>query len=657
MSHNNNSARKNTSKTTKKPLKTFTGATRDNFNNSLSEKNRVFHNQKKQNQNISGIQYNIFTKKLKKKQSNNYKHNKSYEENALNNNILLQYKNESPLIPGNDGGCGNEILEILNLNGNKKNDNNNNNHSHNTKKVKKSNLNNSSLSQTKYKNVITETNIEYRNNILKDENKTDTKNTINSYRNHSASKKTKKNRNRSDEDIDHKEFIIGDNDKNKNKIKSKSKSNTKKLKTLNDNDENNKKKDKKKEKTNDKKSDKKNDKKIDKNNDKHYEKNNDKIVDNDNDKINDIINDNNNDLMDDDYLFESSFENNKTDFNLLYSDNYHKKVKKNMLTMEIQLLFEKIIDLQKSYHHQFHELCKTYDDQKNKLKTINEKRKFLRKKIIILLMQKEKKNLKENNNIYMDFRIKKNIANDSSKINKNEISIWNKMFPTKKITEKKTQKNALKQIFKTIAFDRYKSISHKLNTIEKTIVKRLYKKYHSHNKSHSNNKKKNNINNNNNNGKKNVNIKNNKKIEINLENLNRQKNISMSNGNPVNTPTKNIYYENMKKYNLKEKILNKDAKISVIKNKKRNFGKQNNNEENKKYGNEEKKENNKNLTDIKDNEKNSLVQLNLIKEKLEDNLKNMFNFSYGYYLNYERESDSSKSLYKFNNDYPNIKKD
>ena len=171
-------------------------------------------------------------------------------------------------------------------------------------------------------------------------------------------------------------------------------------------------------------------------------------------------------------------------------------------------------------------------------------------------------------------------------------------------------------------------------------------------------KKKNNINNNiNNNGKKNVNIKNNKKIEINLENLNRQKNISMSNGNPVNTPTKNIYYENMKKNNLKEKIINKDAKISVIKNKKRNFGKQNNNEENKKFGNEEKKENNKNLTDIKDNEKNSLVQLNLIKENLEDNLKNMFNFSYGYYLNYERESDSSKSLYKFNNDYPNIKKD
>ena len=59
----------------------------------------------------------------------------------------------------------------------------------------------------------------------------------------------------------------------------------------------------------------------------------------------------------------------------------------------------------------------------------------------------------------------------------------------------------------------------------------------------------------------------------------------------------------------------------------------------------------------KENEKYSIKQLNIIKENLDDNLKNMFNFSYGNFLNYERESDSSKSLndlYKFNyNDYNN----
>lgn len=61
--------------------------------------------------------------------------------------------------------------------------------------------------------------------------------------------------------------------------------------------------------------------------------------------------------------------------------------------------------------------------------------------------------------------------------------------------------------------------------------------------------------------------------------------------------------------------------------------------------------------DIKENEKYSIKQLNMIKENLDDNLKNMFNFSYGNFLNNERESDSSKSLndiYKFNyNDYNN----
>jgi hypothetical protein len=60
--------------------------------------------------------------------------------------------------------------------------------------------------------------------------------------------------------------------------------------------------------------------------------------------------------------------------------------------------------------------------------------------------------------------------------------------------------------------------------------------------------------------------------------------------------------------------------------------------------------------EIIENEKNnSIKQLNLIKENLDDNLKNMFNFSYGNFLNYDKESDSSKSLndiYKFNyNDY------
>ena len=161
-------------------------------------------------------------------------------------------------------------------------------------------------------------------------------------------------------------------------------------------------------------------------------------------------------------------------------------------------------------------------------------------------------------------------------------------------------------------------------------------------------------------------LKKNKKIEINTEYCNHLRNISMTNGSPGSIiPNKNILMENRKKKYLKEKIINRDKKISLVKNKKNN-NLTKNVEENKNFGNEEKNENNndknKNIKiDIdmndKGEEKNCVYQLNLIKENLEDNLKNMFNFSYGYYLNYERESDSSKSLYKFNNDYPNIKKD
>ena len=121
------------------------------------------------------------------------------------------------------------------------------------------------------------------------------------------------------------------------------------------------------------------------------------------------------------------------------------------------------------------------------IKLNNEKNILLKKKIINLLKYKEKKNLKENNNVYIGFNIKKNIFNGSNKINKNEIILWNRMFPIKEKTdENKNKINKLKQIFKLIVFDRYKLINNKLNNIEKNIVNRLIKKYQYNNKSNIN---------------------------------------------------------------------------------------------------------------------------------------------------------------------------
>ena len=66
----------------------------------------------------------------------------------------------------------------------------------------------------------------------------------------------------------------------------------------------------------------------------------------------------------------------------------------------------------------------------------------------------------------------------------------------------------LKQIFKNVVFDRYKSISNKLNDIEKSIINNLIKKYKYNDKN-----EKPDYNNNNNNKRG---ISNNNKNQVNL---------------------------------------------------------------------------------------------------------------------------------------------
>ena len=370
-------------------------------------------------QNAINDQFNFMQKFNKKsKEENNYKHNRSFEQNSINNDILLQYKIESPLVPGISDNCGNEILEILNL------DINNNNKSKNMSKKK---LNNSYILQSKFKSMINDNN-NIRNTHEKNNNYSN-----NIYNNNI-------NRSKLDDDIDHNELIIGSNHKNENK-------------------------------------------------DEKY-KNESNLLEENNNLV---------DLNINEYLLDSSFENNKNDFNLLYSENYHKNVKNDMLKMEMQLLCEKILELQKSYHNEERMLYMDYFKEKRKLKLIHENKILLKKQIINLLNLKEKKNMKENNSVCIGFNIKKNIYKTSYKINKNEINLLNRMFPLKEImNEKGNKKHILKQIFKNVVYDRYKFVVNKLNDIEKNIVNSLIKKY----KFNENNDKSNSINNNSNKTKK-----------------------------------------------------------------------------------------------------------------------------------------------------------
>ena len=156
----------------------------------------------------------------------------------------------------------------------------------------------------------------------------------------------------------------------------------------------------------------------------------------------------------------------------------------------------------------------------------------------------------------------------------------------------------------------------------------------------------------------------NKKIGLGGETFNHLRNISITRESPL---IKNKEFGNKKKLNMNDKIINKDKEINKIFRKmplikmekvnrlKKSYEDKNHiHHENKNNNSDNNPKNIKSVNDPRDNEKKkSVQQLNLIKENLEDNLKNMFNFSYGSFLNYEKESDSSKSLYKINNEYAN----
>ena len=120
------------------------------------------------------------------------------------------------------------------------------------------------------------------------------------------------------------------------------------------------------------------------------------------------------------------------------------------------------------------------------------------------------------------------------------------MFPIKEIfDEKKNKKYILKQIFKNAVFDRYKSISNKLNDIEKNIINSLIKKYK------YNEKYEKPAYNNNNNNKRRINNNKNQSKSTNRNNRGKQNKSKKSVGMNYN---KNSNVKNNFSFPLKNKI-------------------------------------------------------------------------------------------------------
>ena len=257
--------------------------------------------------------------------------------------------------------------------------------------------------------------------------------------------------------------------------------------------------------------------------------------------------------FDEEYLLNSSFENNKNDFNIMYTDNYGESVMNDVLSLEIKLLIEKMLEIQKSYHKELDLIIGKNSYNSKMVKLLVKKIKNLKKKIFLLKQIKEGKEIKENIYNFLDIYNPKNQneVNNLYTVNKNEFNLWNNILFNYNQKNKKDKKEKLKEIFKKVVFERYYKIKGKINNIENKIILNLMKKYNYNIKRKANGIKSNNINSNdfstNQRLNKNKNMNNiNKSKKVVNNNLNKKKHKKTSSCVQAK-PAKYTYFKNNQK--------------------------------------------------------------------------------------------------------------
>ena len=235
------------------------------------------------------------------------------------------------------------------------------------------------------------------------------------------------------------------------------------------------------------------------------------IIDENNDSNSDyfmnIFDNKNNIDFDENYLLNTSFENNRNDFDIMYTENYEKTVINDMLSLEIKLLIEKMLELQKSYHKELDIIVTQYNKNEKIFKILIEKIKMVQKKLYQIKKLNETKNI--NGNIYNFIGIyDNNSKHEINNINLNEFYLWKYIMGIQDKKNNINNKEKLKDLFKKIIFDKYYKISTKVDSIENQIILNLMKKF----KYNINSNKKNGYNNMNNlnNGHMNSSTENNK---------------------------------------------------------------------------------------------------------------------------------------------------
>ena len=157
---------------------------------------------------------------------------------------------------------------------------------------------------------------------------------------------------------------------------------------------------------------------------------------------------------------DNNFERLKEDFLLLYNENYMDNIQEDLMKLEIELFFEKMIELIQCYHNEYNQKKLEKEIIQNDLKLNCFKYKMIHK-----LIKKF-----ENTKIEYEINNKKRIVNNKENnndlyINKSEMDIFKYIFEKKDNSNNK--KNVLENIFNTII----KNIG--INIIDKDKLKIL----------------------------------------------------------------------------------------------------------------------------------------------------------------------------------------
>lgn len=386
-------------------------------------------------QNNSKISNNYDQGSKKSFPLNKLKYNRSFEGNKMNNDFM----------PDSNSEIQNDNLYTLNYNKHQaKNFNNKSVILNNKPKKQKNKYNNKS---------VTKSINSYGNSSIKNNNLNNNKNILikkldekfKSLENNIIDKKYENY-------IDHDEIIISSNKKNnsKNKTANKIYDNNYKLSNIIGLNENG------------------------------NEVNNN-IKDNKSNEIEDdiffnVIENKNNVDIDENYLLNSSFENNMSDFNIMYTSDYGNNVIDDMLSLEIKLMVEKMLELQKSYHTELNLILSQYNKNNSIFKILIEKIRELQKKKRIIENIHERKTMR--GNIYNFVNIyNNNNLHETNKINKNEINLWKYSILAKDKKGNIYNKEKFREIFKKSIIDKYYKISGKMDNLENKIVLGLMKKF------------------------------------------------------------------------------------------------------------------------------------------------------------------------------------